>query len=82
MAFMNKHSVRLPVRFDVVIDRDNFRFAASPDAAELGRTIGDALTAELGNRAGIKPEAIKEATVEKWNQFKGFLNKRRKGRDE
>jgi len=78
VALLNKHSVRLPLKFDVVVDRERFHFAASPEAMELGRTIGDALADELGKLAGLKPKAIKEATAKKWGQFKDFLDKRRK----
>ena len=77
VAFLNKHSARLSLRFDVVIDKARFHFAASPDAAGLGRTVGDALADEIGRQAGLKPDAIKEATVGKWNQFNEFLRKRR-----
>ncbi|MCY2990115.1 MAG: hypothetical protein NTY19_19915 [Planctomycetota bacterium] len=77
VAFLNKHALRLPLEFEVAIDRERFRFAASPQAAGLGRTVGDALAAELGRLAGIKPEAIKQAAAEGWTQFKDFLDKRR-----
>ena len=79
---MNEKSVRLPLEFDVVIDRDQFHFAASPETAKLGRTIGDALAGELGRLAGVKPDAIKEASIETWNRFKGFLDKRRKEQEQ
>jgi len=82
VAYLNKKSLRLPLEFDVVIDRNRFHFAASPETAKLGRTIGDALAGELGRLVGLKPEAIKEAGAETWNRFKGFLDKRRKGEEE
>jgi len=78
VAFLNKHALRLPLEFEVAIARDRFRFAASPEAAGLGRTVGDALAAELARLAGIKPETIKQAAAESWTKFKEFLDKRRK----
>jgi hypothetical protein len=75
---LNKHALRLPLEFEVAIARDRFRFAASPEAAGLGRTVGDALAAELARLAGIKRETIKQAAAESWTKFKEFLDKRRK----
>lgn len=82
VAYLNEKSLRLPLEFDVVIDRDRFHFAASPETAKLGRTIGDALAGELGRLVGLEPGAVKEAGAEAWNRFRGFLDKRRKGEDE
>jgi len=36
VAFLNKHSVRLPLEFEVAIDRQRFHFAASPQARRVG----------------------------------------------
>lgn len=78
VAVLNSHSARLPLQFDLVINRERFHFAASPMAAELGRTVGDAITDQVAALAAVKPEAVKDLAARGWKGVKGFLDKRRK----
>jgi hypothetical protein len=77
VAFLNRNPNRLSLEFEVTVDRERFRFAASPEAAGLTDAVGQAFAEEIGRLAGIEPEDVKRAAVAGWTQFKDFLDKRR-----
>ncbi len=78
VKFLNTHSERIPIRFDLSINKDEFESKASPEAAGLWKAVSDAAADAIGKATGMAKEKVQEAGKDAVDKFKDFLDRRRK----
>lgn len=79
VKLLNKHEGSLPIAFSLQIDEEQFRGEASPLTLDLWKRAAEASTRKLAELAGVDPAKIRELGRKSLEQFKGFLDRRRKG---
>lgn len=78
VAYLNKRGEELPLRFDLVINKDGFEGTYSIEAAGLWRALSGGITTALADATGVDPAVIKEHARSAFGKVKGFLDKHRK----
>jgi hypothetical protein len=81
-TYLNRHSEKLPLEFDLVLNKDLFTGQASLEAVGLWKAVSFAFLEMLSGKAGVPSEAIKAYAKKGVGGFKNFLEKRRKARSE
>ena len=78
VAYLNKRGEELPLRFDLVINKDGFDGTYSIEAAGLWRALSAGIATALADATGVDPAVIKEHARGAFGKVKGFLDKHRK----
>lgn len=78
VAFLNKHQDDLSLGFELLIEEGKFERAASLEAVELFEVVEGAVVKAICERAGIKPEELRETGKAAVDKIKGWLEKKRR----
>lgn len=78
VEYINNHNEKVSIRFGFTMNENEFKAAASLDAAGLWKELSRAFIKEVSSRLDISDDQLKSDISDGFNHFKNFLDEKRK----
>ena len=77
--YVNQNGKRIPLELHFILNERQFAGSTSVELGAIWQGLADAAARALAEKAGIKPEGIKEIGKAGLGLFKDYLDEKRKG---